>query len=282
MHLFSWDLMVPGLLFSQPVFWGKGLPRCYSGNPVWAELPCAPVVGDGLSGNQSLGLLFSGAFPWQLSTSLPRVRAEETICKPLPQSRETAVCSSLCSLGHIVSISVRAAINCSVLGCAPLRSAPSPASSRGTSLPFVLLKPPAAPSSWARGSAALGFHPRGCSSPARPQRTGFLSRRLQFTCARLCQSGFPPRGLQFTSMTPAHWVSISEAAVRVRATLAPGFCPGGCSSCTHDPTALVFHPGGCPKVLSRSYRSVSLCPVPAWPAVPFQERSHVVMSPLQD
>lgn len=56
MHLFSRDLRVGGLLFSQPVFWGRDLPCCYSGSPVWAELPCPPVArDDGLSGNQVLG-----------------------------------------------------------------------------------------------------------------------------------------------------------------------------------------------------------------------------------
>jgi len=130
-HLFSGDLRVAGLLFSQPVFWGRGLPRCYSGNPVWVELPCPPVAGSGLSRNQSLGLLFAGGFPRQLSASLPQVRAEETVSNPLSQSRDTAVCSSVSSLGHTVSVSIRAAMNCSVLGCAPLRSAPSPASRSG-------------------------------------------------------------------------------------------------------------------------------------------------------
>ena len=162
MHLFSWDLRVAGLLFSQPVFWGRGLPRCYSGNPVWAELPCAPVAGDGLSGNQSLGLLFSGAFPWRLSASLPRVRAEETVSNPLRQSRETVVCSSVSPPGHTVSVSVRAAINCSVLGCAPLCSLPSPASRSGHV--FAL-----------------------CASKT--------ASHSQFTCARPCRSGPPPRGL---------------------------------------------------------------------------------------
>ena len=31
---------VVGFLIFQPAFWGRGLPRWYSGNPVWAESPC--------------------------------------------------------------------------------------------------------------------------------------------------------------------------------------------------------------------------------------------------
>ena len=29
-----------GFLIFQPAFWGRGLPRGYSGNPVWVESPC--------------------------------------------------------------------------------------------------------------------------------------------------------------------------------------------------------------------------------------------------
>jgi len=72
------------------------------------------------------GLFSSGSFPWWLSTCLPRVRAEDTVSNPLPQNREIAVCSSVSSPGHTISVSVCAAINCSVLGCAPLSRAPSP------------------------------------------------------------------------------------------------------------------------------------------------------------
>ena len=31
---------VVGFLIFQPAFWGRGLPRRYSGNPVWIESPC--------------------------------------------------------------------------------------------------------------------------------------------------------------------------------------------------------------------------------------------------
>ena len=167
MHLFSWDLRVAGLLFSQPVFCGRGLPRCYSGNPVWAELPCPLWRGMGSVGTSFLGLLFSGGFPWWLSASLPRVRAEETVSNPLPQSREIAVCSSVSSPGHTISVSVCAAINCSVLGCAPLRSAPSPASRSGHVSALCASKT-ASRSQFARGNPPLWVSALGAALKSFP------------------------------------------------------------------------------------------------------------------
>ena len=39
-HLFYRDLRDVGFLIFQPAFWGWGLLRQYSGNPVWVESPC--------------------------------------------------------------------------------------------------------------------------------------------------------------------------------------------------------------------------------------------------
>jgi len=79
MHLFSRDLRVAGLLFSQPVFWGRGLPRCYLGNPVWAELPFPLWRGMGSVGTSVLGLLFSGGFP-RLFRQSEQKRPFPTLC----------------------------------------------------------------------------------------------------------------------------------------------------------------------------------------------------------
>ena len=39
---------VVGFLIFQPAFWGRGLPRQYSGNPVWVESPCPLRGGMGM------------------------------------------------------------------------------------------------------------------------------------------------------------------------------------------------------------------------------------------
>ena len=39
---------VVGYLIFQPAFWGRGLPRRYSGNPVWVESPCPLQGGMGI------------------------------------------------------------------------------------------------------------------------------------------------------------------------------------------------------------------------------------------
>ena len=46
--LFYKDLRVVGFLIFQPAFWGRGLPRRYSGNPVWVESPCPLRGGMGM------------------------------------------------------------------------------------------------------------------------------------------------------------------------------------------------------------------------------------------
>ena len=37
-----------GFLIFQPTFWVRGLPRRYSGNPVWVESPCPLQGGMGM------------------------------------------------------------------------------------------------------------------------------------------------------------------------------------------------------------------------------------------
>ena len=80
MQPFYGDLNVVVLLFFQPVFWGRGLLWCYSGNPAQAELPC-PLCRGGLSGNQYFEFLFYGVIPclfqeseqkWQHPNLCPR------------------------------------------------------------------------------------------------------------------------------------------------------------------------------------------------------------------
>ena len=80
-----------------------------------------------------------------------RVRAAVAVSKPLSQNREIAVCSSLSSSGHPHSVSVGAAKNptASWVVC-PTAVLPILAPNACTSLPFVLLTPPAAPSSCVR------------------------------------------------------------------------------------------------------------------------------------
>jgi len=93
---------------------------------------------------------FLGAFVlWWLSTSLLRVRAEVTISKPLSQDREIAGCSSVSSPGHTNSVSVCAAKTTASWVVYPTAALPALVPGPGMSLPFVLLKPPAAPSSHA-------------------------------------------------------------------------------------------------------------------------------------
>ena len=109
--------------------------------PCLGRVALPPVGGGCLSENWFLGLLFSGGFPWRLSASLLRVRAEVTTIKPLSQNREIAVCSSLSSPGDTVSISVCASKNYILPGCSTTeqhtqRCTPRP----GSSLPFVFLK----------------------------------------------------------------------------------------------------------------------------------------------
>jgi len=95
-----------------------------------------------------------------------------------------------------------------------------------------------------------------CAPPQRPQsclQSGHISalcaskttRCSQFVGAGLRCSGFPPQGLQFTSATPAHWVSVSEAAVYVRTTLSIWVSTPGAAVHQYDPGALGFHLGGC-------------------------------------
>ena len=40
-----WDV---GFLIFQPAFWGRSLPRRYSGNPVWVKSPCPLRGGMGM------------------------------------------------------------------------------------------------------------------------------------------------------------------------------------------------------------------------------------------
>jgi len=72
MHLFSRDFRVAGLLFSQPVFWGRGLLCCYSGQPCLGRVALPPVVGDGLSENRCFGAFVL----WRLSLEAFHVSSE--------------------------------------------------------------------------------------------------------------------------------------------------------------------------------------------------------------
>ena len=76
-------------LFFQPVFWGRGLPCYFSGNPAWASW------GDGLSGNRfSVCLLFPGGFPYLFWGSEQKWPTP----KPVAQSRKK--CSPLSLISH--------------------------------------------------------------------------------------------------------------------------------------------------------------------------------------
>ena len=152
-----------------------------------------------------------GAFVlWRLSAHLPGVRAEETVSNPLPQSRETSVCSSVSSPGHTVSVSVRAAINCSVLGCAPLRSAPSPASRSGHVSALCASKT-ASRSQFARGNPPLWVSTLGAALKSFPQR--YRSASL---CPSTARKAVPHRRCRIpTSRHPPAAVSPPICAHRI-------------------------------------------------------------------
>ena len=80
---------VVGFLIFQPAFWGRGLPRRYSGNPVWVESPHTLRGGMGMGTlcASISGLLFSGSFPWRSAVPLLRVRAAAAESQPLSQNR---------------------------------------------------------------------------------------------------------------------------------------------------------------------------------------------------
>jgi len=74
-------------LFFQPVFSGRGLLSCFSGNPACAELP-HPLSGGWAQCKLVLCVSFA---PWSLSVPLQRIRAKMAAAKPLAQSRKFTV-----------------------------------------------------------------------------------------------------------------------------------------------------------------------------------------------
>jgi len=119
-HLFYRDFRVVGLLFSQPVFWGRGLLHYYSGSPVWAELPCP------LWGGWAQWKLFWGGFCSLVAfhISFESQHRRDHFQLSASEQRDHSLFFSELSRTHYIRFC--AAKKCCVLGCVPLSSTPSP------------------------------------------------------------------------------------------------------------------------------------------------------------